>query len=202
MGRVRQEIVLRPGDLLYVPQGMYHEALASKGHSLHLSFGARAYTGADYLNVLMRELPQHPLVREELPHFDDEAAHDAYAAKLADLVREALANPNNARIMRDFQRQKAFERRPGIALPRRETVEQFRVRGRGPRVVPDGNAWQVRLNGAARPLPAEAAGFAQWAEAREYFTWETAARAHPETPEPDLRRALAAALEAGLVERL
>ena len=202
MGKVLREVVLRPGDLLYVPQGQYHQALASAGHSLHLSFGARSYTGADYLNIMLRELPRHPLVREELPHFDDVAAHNAYAARLADMVRDALANPNNAKLMRDFQRQKAFERAPGIALPARERVEQYRVRGRGPRLVEDGGDWQVRVDGTARPLPAEAVGFAQWVVEREYFSWESSRLAHCDTPENAMRRALDAVVVAGLVERL
>ena len=202
MGKVRQEVVLRPGDLLYVPQGQYHQALASAGHSLHLSFGARRYTGADYLNILMRELPRHPLVREELPHFDDTAAHNAYVAQLADLVREALANPSNALLMRNFQREKAFERMPGIALPARERVEQYRVRGRVARLLEEDGAWHVQIAGATRPLPAAAAGFARWAAEREYFTWDAGRRAHADKLEDALRQALAATIEAGLVERL
>ena len=117
-------------------------------------------------------------------------------------MRDALANPNNAKLMRDFQRQKAFERAPAIALPARERVEQYRVRGRGPRLVEDGGAWQVRIDGTARPLPAEAVGFAQWVVEREYFSWEAGRLAHSDEPEDAMRRTLDTVVAAGLVERL
>ena len=39
LGAPTQELVLSPGDLLYLPRGVVHEALAqTEGHSLHLTF--------------------------------------------------------------------------------------------------------------------------------------------------------------------
>ncbi len=93
-------------------------------------------------------------------------------------------------------------RTPGVALPVRELVEHYRVRGRGQRLVENGDSVTVRINGTSCPLPAEAVTFAQWAAGREYFTWEAGRRAHAKQSEEAVRRALTATIDAGLVERL
>jgi hypothetical protein len=40
-GAVEQEIRMRPGDALYIPKGVYHDALAQSPHSLHVTFALR-----------------------------------------------------------------------------------------------------------------------------------------------------------------
>ncbi len=37
-GAVAQEIRMLPGDVLYIPRGWYHDALARSAHSLHVTF--------------------------------------------------------------------------------------------------------------------------------------------------------------------
>ena len=49
-GSLAMEIEMTPGDLLYLPRGQYHEALASSDASLHLSFGANRATGLDFVS--------------------------------------------------------------------------------------------------------------------------------------------------------
>ncbi len=38
-GKLQQELVLRPGDLLYLPRGLVHEACTSSSASLHITLG-------------------------------------------------------------------------------------------------------------------------------------------------------------------
>ena len=38
-GAVTAEVTMQPGDLLYIPRGQYHDALASSDGAIHLSFG-------------------------------------------------------------------------------------------------------------------------------------------------------------------
>ncbi len=37
-GAVALEVLMRPGDLLYIPRGQYHDAIARDGASLHVTF--------------------------------------------------------------------------------------------------------------------------------------------------------------------
>jgi hypothetical protein len=38
---VEHEVLMRPGDALYIPAGVYHDALAQAAHSLHVTFALR-----------------------------------------------------------------------------------------------------------------------------------------------------------------
>src|SRR3546814_5312450 len=44
-GKLQQEVAMQPGDLLYIPRGQYHDALASSEACLHLSFGITQQIG-------------------------------------------------------------------------------------------------------------------------------------------------------------
>jgi hypothetical protein len=45
------EICLKPGDLLFVPRGMPHQAVAQNGTSLHLDFGITPFVWMDFLKL-------------------------------------------------------------------------------------------------------------------------------------------------------
>jgi ribosomal protein L16 Arg81 hydroxylase len=53
LGAATQEVLLRPGDLLYIPRGHVHEAFTSERASLHLTVGVNVVR---WLNVLQRVL--------------------------------------------------------------------------------------------------------------------------------------------------
>ena len=37
-GKLIEQVTLKPGDLLYIPRGQYHDALASKNGAIHIAF--------------------------------------------------------------------------------------------------------------------------------------------------------------------
>jgi len=58
------EVVLKPGDLLYIPRGVVHEALTENSHSLHLTIGIQVFTWVD----LIKEIAiQEETLRKALP---------------------------------------------------------------------------------------------------------------------------------------
>jgi len=63
------DVVLRPGDALYLPSGWLHSAVARSGPSIHLTVGVAALTGADVIRELVAE--QHRAV----PHRVDPGEH-------------------------------------------------------------------------------------------------------------------------------
>lgn len=83
------EHTLEPGDLLYVPHGWWHMAVASQSPSLHLTFGVTRPTGIDYLNWVVDALRDLDFVRKPLP-FDltlgDEHAREQLQAQLVEAV--------------------------------------------------------------------------------------------------------------------
>lgn len=59
-----QEVILKPGDLLYIPRGCGHEAVATHHPSLHLTVGVYVKTYIDLLNELSF---YEPSLRQALP---------------------------------------------------------------------------------------------------------------------------------------
>ncbi|TAG70098.1 MAG: cupin [Oscillatoriales cyanobacterium] len=58
---------LHPGDMLYIPRGHWHYAVASDEPSLHLTLGIHCKTGIDVLEWLVGELRQQEEWRQSLP---------------------------------------------------------------------------------------------------------------------------------------
>ncbi len=90
------DVVLEPGDSLYLPRGWVHSAQALGETSIHLTIGTAAVTGIDVLNILVAAIGESSAdLRASLPMGIDLTAHDdaaAIAAKtmalLVDVVRE------------------------------------------------------------------------------------------------------------------
>lgn len=62
-----QSLKMSPGDVLYVPKGFWHEALAVDEPSLHLTVGVYASTGVDLMNYLLTEVMERPVFRTPMP---------------------------------------------------------------------------------------------------------------------------------------
>jgi ribosomal protein L16 Arg81 hydroxylase len=59
--------MLNPGDVLYIPRGHWHYAIALDQPSLHLTLGVHCKTGIDFLEWLVGELRQKEEWRRSLP---------------------------------------------------------------------------------------------------------------------------------------
>ena len=58
---------LAPGDLLYIPRGHWHYAIAKEQPSVHLTLGVHCKTGLDFLDWLGNKLKDKKQWRENLP---------------------------------------------------------------------------------------------------------------------------------------
>src|ERR1041385_1971693 len=90
------EFELAPGDVVYIPRGHWHQALAQRGPSMHLSMILAARTGLDFVAWLHDELRNDVRFRQELPlSFADEPAEVREAR-----LREHLAKLGDALLSR------------------------------------------------------------------------------------------------------
>ena len=64
---VALDVVLEPGDLLYIPRGWWHDVIATGSPSLHLTIGFQWRTVSDYLRWLVDEMLAHEIVRQDIP---------------------------------------------------------------------------------------------------------------------------------------
>lgn len=85
-GPVMHEIRMKPGDLLYLPRGWYHDALADGGASLHVTYSVTPLDGRAVLNVLAQTFVQDSAFRAFLPPAQQDGGK-ALADHLADLAR-------------------------------------------------------------------------------------------------------------------
>ncbi len=85
---VRQTFTLEPGDMLYLPRGLVHEARATEETSLHITLGILATTWADLLAEAVRLAAlKEPALRRALPRVPPGPG----AETLAPMLEEALA---------------------------------------------------------------------------------------------------------------
>lgn len=83
-GELLEEVTLRPGDVLYIPRGQYHDALASSEGCIHLSFGVTHIIGFDLMTMLFEHALADPAFRSNIP--PPEAGDGARNAWIDDLV--------------------------------------------------------------------------------------------------------------------
>jgi len=82
--------LIRPGDLLYVPRGVFHEALTNNGASLQISLGVFPHLWCDILHKMIDELSlSHSLLRQSAvtPTISDEAQIEDRFASIVELLK-------------------------------------------------------------------------------------------------------------------
>jgi len=78
---------LSSGDLLYIPRGWWHDAVALGEPTLHLTLGVRREIGLDFVNYLLTRLGGYEVARADLPRFASPEEQKQYISTL----REAIA---------------------------------------------------------------------------------------------------------------
>lgn len=90
------ELELEPGDLLYMPHGTPHQALAQSGHSLHFAITIEEPSPLTYLDGLMKEFSASAGWRElsadwlQLPRHESDAMADELLRKFVNERRRLL----------------------------------------------------------------------------------------------------------------
>ncbi|MFF5173499.1 cupin domain-containing protein [Micromonospora sp. NPDC000089] len=88
-GTAALDVVLEPGDALYLPRGWLHSAQAQESSSLHLTVGIRALTRYAMVEELLALAAEDARLRAGLPFGTDVADPDAIEPELTETV-EAL----------------------------------------------------------------------------------------------------------------
>lgn len=123
-------VTMRPGDVLYVPRGVYHDAVAVDSPSLHVSFTVKPLTGRALLGQIEAMARDHPAFRTWLPSADLEPeAFSGAVAGLAPVLAEIVAS--QAFLEEAARRQRrAMPRSAAFNLPHRRALTLYRATGR------------------------------------------------------------------------
>jgi hypothetical protein len=212
-GALRAKVVMKPGDLLYLPRGWYHDALAEAPASVHVAYGVHAPLGVDLVNLLFERALQDVEFRKPLPRQDGSTAArfalTSRAAQLGGRLAELCRDPRLTAALEQMVRGFRFHRGGNDLLAARGLAPPapaggaaeagdggegaaFRVVGSGARPVRRGAEFVLKApqGGAALPLTAAEAEAVGWILAR------------PDVTEGELRAAHPAVDAAGLLARL
>lgn len=207
-GRLRAKVVMRPGDLLYLPRGWYHDALAEAPASVHIAYGVHAPLGMDLLNILLERALYDVEFRKPLPRQDGSAASKfaltSRAAQLGSRLAELARDPKVMEVLERFVADYRFRRggndllaARGLAPPAAasppagaEEAPAFRVLAQGAKPVRRGADWVLKTAQGTLPLAPQEAEAAGWVLSR------------PEVAEPELRAAHPGVDAAALLARL
>ena len=200
------DVVLRKGEVLYVPRGHWHYAVADGSASVHVTIGVRCRTGKSFLDWLAGELNAQACWRRNLPLADRPAGAE-WAAQLKRSLVDKLGEPDL------FDRFHASTRAssrvaPEVNAPYQIEAEDVpvaalrfaRPTGRRP-VVTEETPGQVTVSSGASELALEGvdASLLRQLFAAESFTADDVAQWRPGIDMDDVAGLLTAFVKSGLL---
>ena len=186
-GRVAMQVRMRPGDMLYIPRGFYHDALASSGASLHVTFSVTPLNGRVLFRMLEEEAILDPAFREYLPDARKAGGRDTAErlASLGERIARILTSRGFAAELGNRQGQ-LVERNTAFVLPGRRRLD-FYARTRQPvELRREGDS--LLLRSAGRSLSIEsAAKAAEWILDQAGFSLQQLTASFPYFDEAELK---------------
>lgn len=152
-GKILMQVTMTPGDLLYIPRGYYHDALASGSEALHLAYGTTGVIGLDVISALYEAAVKSPAFRHNLPRRD--AGPEALRAHLAGLAEEMKRIVESDAFLNAFAAFQAAHKMPrgGFDLPIEAVERHYRVTRGDFRIVRQGKQPALAAPGMTVPFP-------------------------------------------------
>lgn len=190
-GELWKEVRLRPGDLLYLPRGQYHYALADDGACAHIAFGVTYPIGMDVVSYAFERMTGESIGRANLPR--DREALRARLHELGAVLQRLLGDDHALDEMLRFGEGYRWPR-DAYDLPALvERAEQdWRVKAAGVRLVSQGGRHGLVKEGSrqAVEVPAAVQPVIAWVLERRGFGRAELAKAFPAEPPAKLDKLL------------
>lgn len=179
---------MKPGDLLYLPRGQYHYALADDGGCIHIAFGVTYPIGIDVVGYLFDRLVADPLCRQNLPQ-GDPAALRVHLAALGARMGEILGEPQTASDIETFIRGYRYIREPfDMAELLSADAVRYVVKADGVRLIEQNGRHGLVKAGSRQAVgvPSEVAPMVAWVLDRPGFARAELEQAFPQAGRPAL----------------
>ncbi len=172
-GELLMEVRMEPGDILYLPRGQYHDALADEGGAVHIAFGVTYPIGLDVMSMLFERVVADPLFRANLPR-PGAGGLERRLTALGDALGTILNAPKTAAAVAGFQKSFSYPRHDYDLPELLETsVEMtWRVPGKDVKLIEQGGRYGLVQAGSrnAVEVPADVADMVGWVLKRQQFT--------------------------------
>jgi len=129
-GKVVAEVLMKPGDLLYLPRGQYHDAVTGADASLHVTFWVKPATGLSLFKLLESAAAADSDFRAYLADAADGQALASQLAHLGEKLQQLATSGSFAIDVANHQRSFATAS-AGFQLPTRERSTFYSTAKRG-----------------------------------------------------------------------
>jgi ribosomal protein L16 Arg81 hydroxylase len=195
-GKLLFEVTMKPGDIMYLPRGQYHDALTGAQASLHVTFGVSPATGLSLFDLLETAVTQESAFRAYLPDARDGAALRDRLAGLAERVKTVMTSPSFAIDLLNHQR--GLARRPAdYGLPAQAKASWYSV-GRRAHVARRDHGFAVVFDGGEIPVGASYPTI-EWMLRQRLFSLDDAAARQAGVDRAELQRDIAQLERAGIL---
>jgi ribosomal protein L16 Arg81 hydroxylase len=189
-GKVAQEILMRPGDLLYLPRGQYHDAIATSDGTIHIAFGVTHVIGMDVIDLFAGMAVNDLLFRRNMPRrSDDETEAGAWLAALGDRMAAYARTPDAVAAIRKYQQEFGYPR-AGFDLPVAPPAIPHRLTAKDLKVEQRSGAWILTGPKGSVPIPAGLEGPVSWIVSQTVFTHDDLVGAFPKIAQSELETLL------------
>ncbi len=149
-GPAALDVVLAPGDALYLPRGWLHSAQAQGERSLHLTFGVRALTRYAIVEELLNLAAQDRRLRATLPFgldVADATAVEPEFARTVEALRDWLLTADPAAVAGRLRERAWPAQRPAPVRPLAQLDYAERLTAGNRIAARDGLRWQLLDDG-------------------------------------------------------
>ena len=171
-GELLEEVTLTPGDVLYLPRGQFHDALASSDGAIHIAFSATGVIGLDFVGAMTDMVVGSEAYRLNFPRPEQgrDALRRHVEALAAEFARIAASDDFLARF-EDFQRDFHY-RRGGITIPATGAVQSYEVTNPAYKVDTFRNGMGLYGPQGVVPIPPDRGAIVKWMIGKRTFTFD------------------------------
>ena len=192
-GKLLMDVKMEPGDLLYLPRGQYHDALADEGGAVHIAFGVTYPIGMDVMSMLFDKVLAKPIFRANLPR-PGIGGLDQRLQTLADEIGGILKDPKTLSAVMGVQRDFSYPRHDYDlpALLNKAADQSYQVDGHGIRLIEQGGRYGLVKAGTrnAIEVPAEVSNMVDWVLKQQQFVRTDLAKTFPDRSSAELDKLL------------
>ena len=108
-GKLINQIKMKPGDLLYIPRGQYHDALASKNGAIHIAFGLTYFKPIDLISVLWEKFILNDYMRGDINTNANKHELKKILSKISEQLELIINNDETSNILQSSMKNWPYE---------------------------------------------------------------------------------------------